>query len=75
VEREREAVRLRPRFIEAHNQLAQAYGASGRKPEAERELQQVRTIRQSAPNASGDDAPPYLSSLFQGSLLKGTAGQ
>jgi hypothetical protein len=55
--------------------LAQAYGASGRKQEAERELQQVRTIRQSAPKASGDDAPPYLSSLFQGSLLKGSSPQ
>ena len=69
VERQRAAIRLRPRFSEAHQQLAQAYTALGRKPEAARELEQVRIIRQSAPNASGDDAPPYLSRLFQGSLL------
>ncbi|MCX6628219.1 MAG: tetratricopeptide repeat protein [Candidatus Solibacter sp.] len=66
VERQRAAVRLRPRFIEAHQQLAQAYGALGRKAEMESELQKVRAIRQ-----GGDDAPPYLSSLFQGSLMKG----
>jgi predicted Zn-dependent protease len=75
VERQRTAVRQRPHFIDAHHQLAQAYGALGRKQEAARELEQVRTIRQGAPNTSGDDAPPYLSSLFQGSLLKGTPPQ
>jgi hypothetical protein len=69
VERQRAAIRLRPHFVEAHQQLAQAYTALGRKPEAARELEQVRIIRQSAPNASGDDAPPYLSRLLQGSLL------
>jgi len=73
VERQRAAVRQRPHFIEAHQQLAQAYGALGRKQEAASELAQVRTIRQGAPNASGDDAPPYLSRLFQGSLLKETS--
>jgi tetratricopeptide (TPR) repeat protein len=73
VERQRAAVRQRPHFIEAHQQLAQAYGALGWEQEAESELARVRTIRQGAPNASGDDAPPYLSSLFQGSLLKGTS--
>jgi tetratricopeptide (TPR) repeat protein len=67
VERQRAAVRLRPNFVEAHNQLAQAYGALGRKQEAERELAHVRTLRQ------GDDSPPYLSSLFQGNLLQGTS--
>jgi predicted Zn-dependent protease len=73
VERQRAAVRQRPHFIEAHQQLAQAYGALGRKQEAASELAQVRTIRQGAPNASGDDAPPYLSRLFQGGLLKETS--
>ena len=73
VERQQAAVRQRPHFIEAHQQLAQAYGALGRKQEAASELAQVRTIRQGAPNASGDDAPPYLSRLFQGSLLKETS--
>jgi tetratricopeptide (TPR) repeat protein len=62
VERQGAAIRLRPQFVEAHRQLAQAYGALGRKQEAERELAQARTIRQ------GDDSPPYLRSLFQGGL-------
>jgi tetratricopeptide (TPR) repeat protein len=73
VERQRAAVRQRPHFIEAHRQLAQAYGALGRKQEAESELAQVRTIRQGAPNAGQDDAPPYLNRLFQGSLPKETS--
>jgi hypothetical protein len=73
VKRQRAAVRQRPHFIEAHRQLAQAYGALGRKREAASELAQVRTIRQGAPNTSGDDGPPYLSGLFQGILLKGTS--
>jgi predicted Zn-dependent protease len=68
VERQRAAIGLRPQFIEAHRQLAQAYGASGRKQEAERELEQVRTLRQGAPGASGQDAPPYLARLFEGRL-------
>ena len=72
MERQRAAIRLRPHFVEAHQQLAQAYTASGRKQEAERELEKVRIIRQGASNASGDDAPPYLSGLFQGIFLKGT---
>ncbi|MGD0772719.1 MAG: tetratricopeptide repeat protein [Candidatus Solibacter sp.] len=70
VERLRAAIRLRPRFIEAHQQLAQAYTASGRKQEAGQELEQVRILRQRAPNASADDAPPYLSRLFQGSQAR-----
>jgi len=75
VERQRAAVRQRPHFIEAHRQLAQAYGALGRKREAASELAQVRTIRQGAPNTSGDDGPPYLSGLFQGSVPKGTSAR
>jgi tetratricopeptide (TPR) repeat protein len=68
VERQRAAAGLRPQFIEAHQRLAQAYGASGRKQEEERELEQVRTLRQAAPGASGEDAPPYLGRLFEGRL-------
>jgi predicted Zn-dependent protease len=68
VERQRAAVGLRPQFIEAHEQLAQAYGALGRKQEAERELEQVRTLRHGATGASAEDAPPYLGKLFEGRL-------
>ena len=67
VERQRAAAGLSPQFIEAHQQLAQAYGASGRKQEAERELERVRTLRQGAAGARGD-APPYLGRLFEGRL-------
>jgi hypothetical protein len=48
--------------------LAQAYGAMGRKQEAEAELAQIRSKPQAEPNAIGEDAPPYLSRLFQGNL-------
>ena len=62
------AIRLRPQWIEAHNSLAQAYSTLGRKREADAELALIGTIRQDSSN----DRPPYLSSLYQGSLLSGT---
>jgi tetratricopeptide (TPR) repeat protein len=65
VERQRAAVGLRPQFTEAHRELAQAYGASGRKQEAARELEKVRALRQ---DTGGGDAPPYLGRLFEGRL-------
>jgi tetratricopeptide (TPR) repeat protein len=68
VERQRAAVGVRPQFIEAHQQLAQAYGASDRKQEAERELEKVRSLREGLPGAGGEDAPPYLGRLFEGRL-------
>ena len=75
VERLRAAIRLRPHFVEAHNGLAQAYGALGRKQEAAVELEHIRKVRQGSSNAqaarSAEDAPPYLNSLFQGSLFIG----
>ena len=66
VERERAAIRRRPHLVEAHNSLARAYTALGRKQEADAELQQVGTMQK----ASLNDEPPYLSRLFQGSLLQ-----
>jgi tetratricopeptide (TPR) repeat protein len=65
VERDRAAIRQRPRFAEAHASLAQAYAALGRKQESEAELAQAGTMQKTASN----DEPPYLSILFQGSLL------
>jgi len=64
VERQRAAIRQRPRFLEAHDGLAQAWRALGRKQEADAELEQVKAM---GPRSA--DAPPYLSRLFQGSLI------
>jgi tetratricopeptide (TPR) repeat protein len=58
------AIRQRPHWIEAHNRLAQAYGAMGRKQEADAELALIGTMQRDA-----DDPPPYLTSLYEGSLL------
>jgi tetratricopeptide (TPR) repeat protein len=66
VERERAAIRQRPRFAEAHASLAQAYAALGRKQESEAELAQAGTMQKGASN----DDPPYLSRLFEGGLLE-----
>jgi tetratricopeptide (TPR) repeat protein len=61
VERYRTAIRLRPRLVEAHRGLAQAYGALGRKQEAAGELEEVRRG-----SSSAEDSPPYLNEVFQG---------
>jgi predicted Zn-dependent protease len=66
VERDRTAIRQRPHFLAAHASLAQAYAALGRKQESEAELEQAGTMQKTASN----DDPPYLSRLFQGSLLE-----
>ena len=75
VDRQRAAIRLRPRLVEAHDGLAQAYNALGRKQEAEAERQQIATMQRVSANAghssSAQDEPPYLSSLLQGSLFQG----
>jgi tetratricopeptide (TPR) repeat protein len=56
----REAIRLRPQFVEAHADLAKTYGALGRKQEERGEMEQVRQIRERYPNgepeAAGADA-------------------
>ena len=40
----REAVRLRPQLLEAHANLARAYTALDRQPEAQAELERVKTL-------------------------------
>lgn len=64
--RESAAIRQRPHWIEAHKSLAQAYSALGRNQEAEAELVLVGGAQQDDAN----DSPPYLRSLYAGSLLK-----
>jgi predicted Zn-dependent protease len=59
VERLREAIRLRPGLAPAHDALAQAYNALGRKQEAQAEAEQFGKTR------GANDEPPYLSDLFQ----------
>lgn len=59
VERQRQAIRLRPGFTQAHQSLAQAYAALGRKQEAQAVLERLKT-------SGADDEPPYLSGLFHG---------
>ena len=60
VERLRTAIRLRPGMIEAHEGLAKAYAAAGRKQEAAAEFEKAK--------GAESDAPPYLGRLFQGNL-------
>ncbi|MBZ5620106.1 MAG: tetratricopeptide repeat protein [Acidobacteriia bacterium] len=61
LERLRESIRLRPGSVEAHSDLARAYRASGRTPEAQSEMEKVRRLEENASGAVDD--PPYLFSL------------
>jgi len=60
----REAIKLRPNFVQAHYNLARAYGAMGRKQDSEAEAQQVAEIRQKFPHAD-EDATEVMQTLFQ----------
>jgi tetratricopeptide (TPR) repeat protein len=60
-------IRQRPNWIEAHRNLAQAYSALGRRKEADAELAFIRGAQQEA----ATDSPPYLKSLYDGSLFTG----
>ena len=51
-----QAVRLRPRLVQAHYNLAQAYKALGETQKSEVELQQVTMIHQKFPDAEQDSA-------------------
>ena len=59
VERLREAIRLNPGLALAHDVLAQAYNALGRKQEAQAEAEQFKKTQ------SADGNPAYLLKLFQ----------
>jgi tetratricopeptide (TPR) repeat protein len=63
VERQREAIRLNPRFAQARRSLAQAYAAQGRQQEAQAELEQAAAIPGGSADARGD--PPSLSKLIE----------
>jgi tetratricopeptide (TPR) repeat protein len=71
VERDRAAIRQRPRFVEAHASLAQAYAALGRKQESETEREQAVALQKGVSN----DDPPYLGRLFQGSFWEETSAK
>jgi tetratricopeptide (TPR) repeat protein len=66
-DRESAASRQRPQWIEAHRSLAQTYRALGRHREADAELAVIAGAQQDA----AADSPPYLRSLYEGSLLTG----
>jgi Flp pilus assembly protein TadD len=66
-DRESAAIRQRPHWIEAHRILAQAYGALGRRHEADAESAFISGAQQDA----AADSPPYLISLYEGGLLTG----
>jgi len=63
VERQQNAIRLRPGWIDAHHDLAQSYEALGRKQEALAEVAIVETIRKDSPGAAAE--PPDPGRLFQ----------
>jgi len=64
VKRLREAIRLRPAFVQAHRDLARAYRASGRAGEAQTELEEAAGLEKTSSNAGED--PPYLLRLVIG---------
>jgi tetratricopeptide (TPR) repeat protein len=66
VDRLRAALRQRPQLSEARGDLARAYRALGRQQEAESEAARAAKM----PRSGAEDAPPYLRSLFQGSLAR-----
>jgi tetratricopeptide (TPR) repeat protein len=63
-DRESAAIRRRPQWVEAHRSLAQAYNALGRHQEADAELALIGSKQDAA-----TDSPPYLRSLYEGSLF------
>ena len=66
----REAVRLRPQSITAHQDLAQTYAKLGREKEAEQEMGRAAEMRRE----NSSEVAPYtanmLESLFQGKLAQ-----
>jgi tetratricopeptide (TPR) repeat protein len=64
-DRENAAIRQRPHWIEAHRSLAQAYSVLGRRKEADAELAFI------GGEDAASDSPPYLKSLYDGSLFTG----
>jgi tetratricopeptide (TPR) repeat protein len=73
VERQRAAIAQRPRFIEAHRNLAEAYAALGRKQEAQAELEKTQAMERESNAGDASGEAPYLRSLFQGSLFSESA--
>jgi predicted Zn-dependent protease len=64
VEQLREAIRLRPHFVQAHYNLAQAYAVLDRKQESRNELDQVTLIQEKFPHAD-EEAAEVIDALFR----------
>jgi predicted Zn-dependent protease len=63
VERQQNAVRLRPGSVEAHKDLAQTYAALGRKQEAQAQKEIAQAIQKDSPNQGAEAPDP--AKLFQ----------
>jgi Flp pilus assembly protein TadD len=63
VERQQNAIRLRPESMQAHEDLAQSYAALGRKQEAQVQRDAAQAIRKKSPEKG--DAAPDPRKLFQ----------
>lgn len=70
VDRLREAIRLGPRSVQAHNDLARAYGASGRQQEAQAELNEAGRLEKIS--SGSNEGPPYLLGLIRDRLFRRT---
>jgi protein O-GlcNAc transferase len=64
VDQLQEAIRLRPHFVQAHYNLAQAYAALDRKQESRSELDQVTLIQEKFPHAD-EEAAEVMEALFR----------
>jgi predicted Zn-dependent protease len=63
VERQQNAIRLRPGSIEAHKDLAQSYAALGRKQEAQAQNEIAQAIQRDSPDKAAEAPDPAR--LFQ----------
>jgi tetratricopeptide (TPR) repeat protein len=68
VDRLREAIRLRAGSVQAHNDLARAYGAQSRQQEAQAELNEAVRLEKTSPGLN--EAPLYLLGLIQDRMLR-----
>ena len=65
-ERSRAAIRLRPNWIAAHEQLAEADRKLGKTPEASAESSRAASL----PKDSRSDIPPYLEALYEAKWMR-----
>jgi Flp pilus assembly protein TadD len=70
VDRLREAIRLRPGSVQAHSDLARAYGAASRQQEAQAELNEAGRLEKIS--SDSNEGPPYLLGLIRDRLFRRT---